>query len=62
MSEVETIEENGHKFVDAGKLGIKSLKAKVCELCGTVRNGQNKPCRGKVRVALRNGDGKSDGA
>lgn len=55
----ETIKENGHEFVTGESLGfgpgstLHSLYC--CKQCGIMRrkDGQNKPCRGKVRVELR---------
>lgn len=57
MSEV--LKENGHEFVTGESLGFHKAsvlrKARVCSQCGIVRraDGQNKPCRGKVRVTAR---------
>ena len=58
----EPMKENVHEFVTGAELGftpISSLWAlHVCRNCGIVRrkDGQNKPCRGKVRVELRDSD------
>ncbi|WP_321905145.1 hypothetical protein [Paraburkholderia tropica] len=53
------IEENGHEFVTGESLGFGSGSALhslyCCKQCGFVRrkDGQNKPCKGVVKVELR---------
>lgn len=48
-----------HEFVPGAALGFGPGSvlhaAQVCRHCGIVRrqDGQNKPCRGKIRVSLR---------
>lgn len=54
LTQADVLHENGHAFVDMKKLGL-SLSAKSCLHCGLMRNrdGDNKACRGNVKVGLR---------
>lgn len=54
LIEADVLHENGHAFVDMQKLGL-SLSAKSCLHCGLMRNrdGDNKACRGTVKVSTR---------
>ena len=54
LAEADLLRENGHAFVDVPKLGLKH-DGKACLACGIMRrhDGQNKPCKGHVGVALR---------
>jgi hypothetical protein len=49
--------ENGHVFFRGTDRGLTGLLATwiMCSRCGIIRrsDGQNKPCRGRVSVALR---------
>lgn len=54
FSEADLLGENGHQFVDVRKLGL-SHSGKCCIDCGIMRraDGQNKPCKGLVKVQTR---------
>jgi len=54
LAEVDLLRENGHSFVDVAKLGLKH-DGKCCLDCGIMRrvDGQNKPCKGPVKLELR---------
>ena len=54
LTEADLLRENGHVFVDVSKLGLMH-DGKACLACGIMRrhDGQNKPCKGHVGVALR---------
>lgn len=54
LTEADLLRENGHAFVEIGRLGLKH-EGKACLACGIMRrhDGQNKPCKGHVGVALR---------
>jgi hypothetical protein len=54
MSFVPVLFENGHVFAPAPALGL-NRDWTVCSLCGIIRrrDGENKPCRGRVRVNAR---------
>lgn len=54
MQFVPLIFENAHVFAPARARGLDH-DWWCCSRCGIVRrrDGQNKPCRGRVRVALR---------
>ena len=54
LTETDLLRENGHAFVDVSKLGLRH-DGKACLDCGIMRrhDGQNKPCKGHVGVALR---------
>lgn len=49
--------DNGHVFFYGADRGFTGQLAKwtMCSRCGIIRrsDGQNKPCRGRVRVTLR---------
>ncbi|HDR9105403.1 TPA: hypothetical protein QDB04_002244 [Burkholderia vietnamiensis] len=51
--------DNGHEFVPAARLGFREgsvlADKEVCARCGIVKrlDGHNSPCKGRVRVALR---------
>jgi hypothetical protein len=55
----DPIKENGHEFVTGESVGFNSesilSSLYVCLQCGIVRrkDGQNRWCKGKVRVELR---------
>jgi hypothetical protein len=56
---VDVTFEHGHVFVAGRDRGLGSVGADwiICSRCGIIRrrDGQNKPCRGRVRVELRDG-------
>lgn len=54
FSEADLLRENGHQFVDVRKLGLSHF-GKCCIDCGIMRSadGQNKPCKGLVKVQTR---------
>jgi hypothetical protein len=51
-------ESNGHRWTDDWTDSIESLKGRhICVDCGFLRRAddKNKPCKGKVKVELRDG-------
>ncbi len=54
LTEPDLLRENGHAFVAVTKLQLRH-DGKACLACGIMRrpDGQNKPCKGPVGLALR---------
>lgn len=54
LTEADMLMENGHRFVDVSRLGLRH-EGKCCLDCGFMRrsDGSNKPCKGPARVVLK---------
>ncbi len=53
LTKDEVVDENGHTFAPLTKLRLQH-PGMACIECGCMRRpGQNSPCKGPVRVALR---------